>query len=226
LDEAYAGSHTSVLPGSYVMIAVSDSGIGMDAGVSAHIFEPFFTTKATGTGLGLATVYGAVKQSGGNIWVYSEPGNGTTFKIYLPRVDGVVDGGGGAERSAATPKGTETILLVEDSASLRDVTKEFLQIAGYNVVEAKDGKDALRVARMHEERIHLLLTDVVMPGMGGRELANEIKQIHPETRILFMSGYTSNAIVHRGVLDEELSLLTKPFTRSGLTQKVREMLTS
>ena len=226
LDEAYAGSHTSVLPGSYVMIAVSDSGIGMDADVSAHIFEPFFTTKATGTGLGLATVYGAVKQSGGNIWVYSEPGNGTTFKIYLPRVDGVVEGSGGAERSAATPKGTETILLVEDSASLRDVTKEFLQIAGYNVVEAIDGKDALRVARMHEERIHLLLTDVVMPGMSGRELANEIKQIHPETRILFMSGYTSNAIVHRGVMDEELSLLTKPFTRSGLTQKVREMLTS
>jgi len=224
LDEAYAGSHTSVLPGSYVMIAVSDSGMGMDAEISAHIFEPFFTTKANGTGLGLATVYGAVKQSGGNIWVYSEPGKGTTFKIYLPRVDGAVDGSGGAERSAATPKGTETILLVEDSASLRDVTKEFLQIAGYNVVEAKDGKDALRVARMHEERIHLLLTDVVMPGMGGRELANEIKQIHPETRILFMSGYTSNAIVHRGVLDEELSLLTKPFTRSGLTQKVREML--
>ncbi len=226
LDEAYAGSHTSVLPGSYVMIAVSDSGMGMDAEISAHIFEPFFTTKANGTGLGLATVYGAVKQSGGNIWVYSEPGKGTTFKIYLPRVDGAVDGSGGAQRSAATPEGTETILLVEDSASLRDVTKEFLQIAGYNVVEAKDGKDALRVARMHEERIHLLLTDVVMPGMGGRELANEIKQIHPETRILFMSGYTSNAIVHRGVLDEELSLLTKPFTRSGLTQKVREMLNS
>jgi len=226
LDEAYAGSHTSVLPGSYVMIAVSDSGMGMDAEISAHIFEPFFTTKENGTGLGLATVYGAVKQSGGNIWVYSEPGKGTTFKIYLPRVDGAVDGSGGAQRSAATPEGTETILLVEDSASLRDVTKEFLQIAGYNVVEAKDGKDALRVARMHEERIHLLLTDVVMPGMGGRELANEIKQIHPETRILFMSGYTSNAIVHRGVLDEELSLLTKPFTRSGLTQKVREMLNS
>jgi PAS domain S-box-containing protein len=224
LDEAYAGSHSSVLPGSYVMIAVSDSGMGMDADISAHIFEPFFTTKATGTGLGLATVYGAVKQSGGNIWVYSEPGKGTTFKIYFPRVDGVVDGTGAAERYAVTPKGTETILLVEDSDSLRDVTREFLQMAGYNVVEAKDGKDALRVARTHEERIHLLLTDVVMPGMSGGELANEIKQIHPETRILFMSGYTSNAIVHRGVLDEELSLLTKPFTRSGLTQKVREML--
>jgi nitrogen-specific signal transduction histidine kinase len=224
LEEAYAGSHSSVLPGSYVMIAVSDSGMGMDAEVSAHIFEPFFTTKATGTGLGLATVYGAVKQSGGNIWVYSEPGKGTTFKIYFPRVDGAVESTGAIERSAATLKGSETILLVEDSDSLRDVTKEFLQIAGYNVVEARDGKDSLRVARMHEERIHLLLTDVVMPGMSGRELANEIKQIHPETRILFMSGYTSNAIVHRGVLDEELSLLTKPFTRSGLTQKVREML--
>src|SRR5437879_7664228 len=186
LDEAYAGSHSSVLPGSYVMIAVSDSGMGMDAEISAHIFEPFFTTKANGTGLGLATVYGAVKQSGGNIWVYSEPGKGTTFKIYFPRVDGVVDGSVAAERCAATLTGTETILLVEDSDSLRAVTREFLQIAGYNVVEARDGKDALRVARMHEERIHLLLTDVVMPGMSGRELANELKQIHTETRILFM----------------------------------------
>jgi PAS domain S-box-containing protein len=226
LEEEYAGSHTSVLPGRYVMIAVSDSGIGMDAETSAHIFEPFFTTKPSGTGLGLATVYGAVKQSGGNIWVYSEPGKGATFKIYFPRVDGSVDSAGATERGAATSKGSETILLVEDSDSLREVTKEFLKIAGYNVVEARDGKDALRVARIHEERIHLLLTDVVMPGMSGRELADEMKRMRPETRVLFMSGYTSNVIVRRGVLDEELSLLTKPFTRSGLTQKVREMLNS
>jgi signal transduction histidine kinase len=226
LEEEYAGSHTSVLSGRYVMIAVSDSGIGMDAETSARIFEPFFTTKPSGTGLGLATVYGAVKQSGGNIWVYSEPGKGTTFKIYFPRVDGSVDSAGATERNAATSKGNETILLVEDSDSLREVTKEFLKIAGYNVVEARDGKDALRVARILEERIHLLLTDVVMPGMSGRELADEIQQMHPETRILFMSGYTSNVIVRRGVLDEELNLLTKPFTRSGLTQKVREMLNS
>jgi two-component system cell cycle sensor histidine kinase/response regulator CckA len=226
LQEAYVASHTAVLPGPYVMIAVSDSGMGIDAETLTHIFEPFFTTKLSGTGLGLAMVYGAVKQSGGNIWVYSEPGRGTIFKIYFPRVDGSADSVGPAERNAATPKGTETILLVEDSDSLREVTKEFLQIAGYNVVEGRDGKDALQVARAHEEAIHLLLTDVVMPGMSGRELANEVKRIHPETRILFMSGYTSNAIVHRGVLDEGVSLLTKPFTRSGLTQKVREILNS
>jgi PAS domain S-box-containing protein len=226
LEEAYAEAHSSVLPGRYVMIAVSDSGIGMDAETAARVFEPFFTTKPNGTGLGLATVYGAVKQSGGNIWVYSEPGKGTTFRIYFPRVDGLVDCTGATELKAPTPKGTETILLVEDSDSLREVTKEFLKIAGYNVVEARNGKDALRVARIHEERIHLLLTDVVMPGMTGRELADEIQQMRPETRILFMSGYTSNVIVRRGVLDEELNLLTKPFTRSGLTQKVREMLNS
>jgi two-component system, cell cycle sensor histidine kinase and response regulator CckA len=224
LAESYVVSHTAVLPGPYVMIAISDSGMGIDAETLAHIFEPFFTTKLSGTGLGLAMVYGAVKQSGGNIWVYSEPGKGTTFKIYFPRVDGAADSAEAAERNAVTPKGSETILLVEDSDSLREVTREFLQIAGYNVVEGRDGKDALQVAQTHEEAIHLLLTDVVMPGMSGRELANEIKRIHPETRILFMSGYTSNAIVHRGVLDEGVSLLPKPFTRSALTQKVREIL--
>jgi PAS domain S-box-containing protein len=224
VDEGYAGSHGSVLPGPYVMIAVTDSGAGMDAETLRHIFEPFFTTKSTGTGLGLATVYGAVKQSGGNIWVYSEPGKGTTFKIYFPRVDGSADIAGPAVLDAAIPKGTETILLVEDSDSLRDVTKEFLLIAGYTVVEAKNGKEALHVAQTLQGAIHLLLTDVVMPGMSGPELANEIRRIRPETRILYMSGYTSNAIAHQGVLDEGLHLLTKPFTRSGLTQKVHETL--
>ncbi|HWW17575.1 MAG TPA: PAS domain S-box protein [Candidatus Saccharimonadales bacterium] len=227
LKEAYAGTHSAVVPGRYVMIAVSDSGVGMDAETLAHIFEPFFTTKSSGTGLGLATVYGAVKQSGGNIWAYSEPGNGTTFKVYFSRVDGAAESAGGGEYNAvALPKGTETILLVEDSDSLRGVTKEFLQGAGYNVVEARNGDDAVQVARTHKPAIHLLLTDVVMPGMSGRESADEIKRIHPETRILFMSGYTATAIVHRGVLDEGVSLLTKPFTRSGLMQKVHEMLKS
>jgi two-component system, cell cycle sensor histidine kinase and response regulator CckA len=226
LDEAYAGTHTSVRPGSYVMIAVSDSGQGMDAETLAHMFEPFFTTKSSGTGLGLAMIYGAVKQSGGNIWVYSEPGKGTTFKIYFPRVDATADSASVPERVTAPPKGSETILLVEDSDSLRELTKEFLQIAGYNVVEARDGRDALQLARSHAQDFKLLLTDVVMPGMSGRELADEIKRMLPEIRILFMSGYTSNAIVHRGVLDEGLSLLTKPFTRSGLVQKVHEILKS
>ncbi len=226
LEEAYAGSHTSVRPGRYVMIAVSDSGQGMDADTLAHMFEPFFTTKSSGTGLGLAMVYGAVKQSGGNIWVYSEPGKGTTFKVYFPRVDAPADSTSVPERIAAPPRGSETILLVEDSDSLRELTREFLQIAGYNVVEARDGRDALQLAHSRAQGLHLLLTDVVMPGMSGRELADEIKRMHPEIRILFMSGYTSDAIVHRGVLDEGLSLLTKPFTRSGLLQKVHEMLKS
>jgi PAS domain S-box-containing protein len=224
LDEAYAGSHSSVVPGPYVMIAVSDSGVGMTPETLAHIFEPFFTTKSTGTGLGLAMVYGAVKQSGGSIWVYSEPGNGTSFKIYLPRVYELADTVGPAARNAATPPGTETILLVEDSDSLREVTKEFLQLAGYKVVDARDGKDALLRARTHQEKIHLLLTDVVMPGMSGPELANEIKSMRPEIRILFMSGYTANAITHRAGLDDPLSLLVKPFTRSSLTQKVHSIL--
>jgi two-component system, cell cycle sensor histidine kinase and response regulator CckA len=223
LEEAYAGSHSSVVPGRYVMIAVSDSGVGMDADTVGHIFEPFFTTKSTGTGLGLAVVYGAVKQSGGNIWVYSEPGKGTTFKIYFPRVDGASDDSGVNASNPVTPRGTETILLVEDSDSLRALTMEFLQLAGYKVIETKDGKDALQAAQVHEEKIDLLLTDVVMPGMSGPELAKEIKKIHPETRILFVSGYTSDSIAHRGVLEEGVNLLTKPFTRSGLTQKVREV---
>jgi two-component system cell cycle sensor histidine kinase/response regulator CckA len=226
LDEAYAGIHKSVLPGRYVMIAVSDSGQGMDKETLAHMFEPFFTTKSNGTGLGLATVYGAVKQSGGNIWVYSEPGKGTTFKINFPRVNAAAGNTSVPKRIAAPPKGNETILLVEDSDSLRELTKEFLQIAGYNVVEARDGRDALQLAHSHAKKLNLLLTDVVMPGMSGRELADEIKRMYPEIRILFMSGYTSNAIVHRGVLDEGLSLLTKPFTRSGLMQKVHDMLKS
>ena len=167
-------------------------------------------------------VYGAVKQSGLNIGVNSEPGKGTTFKMYVPRENGPADYVEGATGSAATPKGTETILLVEDSESLREVTKEFLQLAGYNLMESGDGKNALQVAETHGAAIHLLLSDVVMPRMSGRELATEIKRIHRETRVLFMSGYTSN----RGVLDEGVNLLTKPFTRSGLTQKVRETLTS
>jgi signal transduction histidine kinase len=225
LDEAYTSSHASMLPGRYVMIAVSDSGVGMDAETQAHIFEPFFTTK-NGIGLGLSTVYGAVKQSGGNIWVYSEPGKGTTFKIYFPRVDAPADKTEPRPCSSLTPTGTETILLVEDSDSLREVTKEFLRMAGYHVMEACDGKQALDVARTYKEPIHLLLTDVVMPGIGGRDLSKQLHHLHPETQILFMSGYTAGAIDNHEVLDEGVRLLSKPFTRAVLVQTVRQSLNS
>jgi PAS domain S-box-containing protein len=226
LDEAYTRSHISVLPGRYVMVAVSDSGMGMNADTQAHLFEPFFTTKKSGTGLGLSTVYGAVKQSGGNIWVYSEPGRGTTFQAYFPRVDEPTDSGEVENSSGTIARGTETILLVEDSDSLREVTREFLEMEGYQVMEACNGEDALDVARTHEGPIHLVLTDVLMPGMSGPDLAREVLQIHAETRILFMSGYTADAIAHHGVLDEGISLLEKPFTRSILTQRVRQTLNS
>jgi two-component system, cell cycle sensor histidine kinase and response regulator CckA len=226
LDEEYARSHSGVRPGRYVMIAFSDSGVGMDADTQASIFEPFFTTKPNGTGLGLSTVYGVVRQSGGHIWVYSEPGKGTAFKIYFPRIDEPAEHYESSPSRRAVPAGSETVLLVEDSDSLREVTREFLQMAGYSVVESSDASEALRLASNHDGPIHLLLTDVVMPGMNGRDLAREMQSIHPETRVLFMSGYTANAIHHHGVLEEGLSLLTKPFTRTGLAQKIRELLDS
>ena len=163
-----------------------------------------------------------MKQSGGHIWVYSEPGRGSTFKMYFPRVDAAADVP--AFDAAPPPSGDETILLVEDSESLREVTAEFLRVAGYRVIEAADSEIALRVAREYRDAIHLLLTDVVLPGMSGPELSDEVLRLHPETRTLFMTGYTSEAIVHRGILDDGLSLLTKPFTRSALTQKVHDML--
>jgi CheY-like chemotaxis protein len=208
------------------MIAVSDSGVGMDTETQARIFEPFFTTKQNGTGLGLSMVYGAVKQSGGSIWVYSEPGKGTTFKIYFPRVDAPADIAESATSAAPALTGTETILLVEDSTSLREVTKEFLLLAGYKVVEASDGRQALVLARTHKAPIHLLLTDVMMPGMGGLELSGEVHRIHPETQILFMSGYPGDVVGNHEVLDEGVRLLSKPFTRAALTQKVRQTLDS
>jgi two-component system, cell cycle sensor histidine kinase and response regulator CckA len=225
LDESYARSHAGVAPGRYVMLAVSDSGSGMDAETQKRVFEPFFTTKKSGTGLGLATVYGAVKQSGGHIWLYSELGKGTTFKIYFPEAVASAEKRGVEEREpSSTNSGTETILLVEDSDSLLAVTREFLLFAGYKVIDACNGKEALRLARGHIGPIHLLLTDVIMPEMSGRTLADEISRIHPETRILYMSGYTANAIVHHGVLDEGINLLSKPFSRAALTKKVSEVL--
>ena len=228
LDKEYAGKHVAVVPGRYVMLAVSDNGCGMDEATRARIFEPFFTTKqqGKGTGLGLSTVYGIVKQSQGNIWVYSEVGQGTTFKIYLPRVDQEAEPLRAAERVEALAEGTETILLVEDDALVRGIARTILCQAGYTVLDAADGESALRICRRHEGTIHLALTDVVMPGMSGRVVADRLKGLRPGLSVLFMSGYTQEAIVHHGVLNEGVNFLEKPFTPDALTRRVREVLSA
>jgi two-component system cell cycle sensor histidine kinase/response regulator CckA len=226
LDEAYAREHPPLLPGRYVMLAVSDTGMGMTPSTQAHIFEPFFTTKEVGkgTGLGLATVYGIVKQSGGNIWVYSEPGKGTTFKIYLPRVDQSAAAVRPEKRMATVQNGTETILLVEDDSQLRQLTSAVLTECGYKVLAAAGTEEGLALCRANHHDIHLLVTDVIMPGMNGRQLAEQVKQISPSTKVLYVSGYTNNAIVHYGVLDPGLWFLPKPFSLTALVAKVREVL--
>jgi len=226
LDETYLNRHTMIQPGSYVMIAVSDSGCGMDAETQSHIFEPFFTTKekGKGTGLGLSTAYGIVKQSGGYIWVYSEPGQGTTFKIYLPATAGHVSKQLPREPSARPLEGSETVLVVEDDAALRELTREFLQSSGYKVLEAGTPEEALRVAAQHSGRIDLLLTDVIMPKMNGRELAKKLLSVRPEMKVLYISGYTDDAIMRHGLLEEGLAFLQKPYTHYGLTHKIREVL--
>ena len=228
LDEDYARLHAPLPPGDYVMVAISDTGNGMDNETQSRIFEPFFTTKGTkGTGLGLSTVYGIVKQSGGYIWVHSELRKGTTFKIYLPRVAST----GEAATQVALPveyrkvePGTETILLVEDEANLRYLARQYLEKQGYHVIEAADGAVAMQIAVAHERVIHLLLTDVIMPGMNGRELAQRISEIRPNVKVLYMSGYTENVIGHNGMLDDGVRLLQKPFTLRDLKSKVREVL--
>jgi PAS domain S-box-containing protein len=230
LDEEYARFHAPLRPGDYVMLTISDTGLGMDAETQSHIFEPFFTTKGLkGTGLGLSTVYGIIKQSGGYIWVYSEPDKGTTFKIYLPRVAERVESlpqfVAPADSIAAEP-GTETILLVEDEANLRYLARQFLEKQGYRVIEAADGIVAVQIAVAHSGVIHLLLTDVIMPGMNGRELAQRMAEIRPNTKVLYMSGYTENVIGHNGTLDAGIRLLQKPFTLRDLKSRVREVLDS
>jgi CheY-like chemotaxis protein len=225
LDEHYAKEHATVRPGRYVMLAVSDTGIGMDAETQSHIFEPFFTTKAKdkGTGLGLSTVYGIVKQSGGWIWVYSEPGGGATLKVYLPEVDEAPETV--RRRVEALPTGgSETVLLAEDEAPVRKLARKVLENLGYAVLEAPRGEDALSIARSHVGPIHLVLTDVVMPEMGGADLAARIQELRPEARVLFMSGYTDDAIIRHKVLERGTHFLQKPFTPASLARKVREAL--
>jgi len=226
LDENYARRHVSVKPGPCVMLAVTDNGCGMDKETQSHLFEPFFTTKAKGegTGLGLSTVYGIVKQSGGNIWAYSESGLGTTFKIYLPRVEETVKRYKPKLAPTVAPGGSETILLVEDEEAVRAIVSKILQNKGYTVLEAHHGHEALRICKDHQGPIHLMVTDVIMPHMSGSELAERLTSLRPELRVLFMSGYPDNAIVHHGVLGAGTSFLQKPFTLSALEGKVRDLL--
>jgi len=228
LDEDYARRHVSVKPGLWVMLAVTDSGSGMDEETLSHLFEPFFTTKekGEGTGLGLSTVYGIVKQSGGNIWAYSELGRGTTFKVYLPWAEEAVETYKPKPVPAAPPGGSETILLVEDEEAVRTMVSKILQNKGYTVLEAHHGNEALRVSQRHRGPIHLVVTDVVMPQMSGRELAERLKRVYPKIRVLFMSGYPDRAIVHHGVLGAGTAFLQKPFALNALEWKVRELLDS
>ncbi|UCF20552.1 MAG: response regulator [Gemmatimonadota bacterium] len=228
LDEEYLGTHARVTPGSYVMLAISDTGVGMDEETRSRIFEPFFTTKASGkgTGLGLSTVYGIIKQSNGYIWVYSEPGRGTTFKIYLPQFGGKepVERPGLRDMEGEVAVGGETALLVEDDDGVRAVVRRTLQSSGYTVLEARNAAQAERMAREHDGPIDFLVTDLVMPDMSGRELASRIAAYRPLLRVLYMSGYSDNAVLGEGMLTPEMEFLAKPFSQDKLLQKVRRIL--
>jgi CheY-like chemotaxis protein len=222
----FDGGHPGVHAGSFVTLAVSDTGCGMTPEVRARVFEPFFTTKepGKGTGLGLAVVHGIVLQSGGHAEVHSEPGIGTTFKVYLPRLDDPsARAGGSSMRAGVPPSGTETILLAEDEVGVRAFSRHVLASRGYSVLEAGDGNEAIRIAG-DQRPIHLLVTDVVMPGPGGQKVAERIRELHPEAKVLFLSGYTDDAIVHHGVLHDRVHFLHKPFSPLALACKVRDVL--
>jgi two-component system cell cycle sensor histidine kinase/response regulator CckA len=225
LDEAFVREHLGTEPGPYVLMAVSDTGIGMDRATRARAFEPFFTTKAPGkgTGLGLSTVFGIVQQSGGGIWVYSEPGQGTTFKLYLPRVDAKLD----SSQPSAVPAallGTETVLLVEDEEQVRAVARRILERNGYHVLAPASPDEALRLAGEYPNPIALLVTDVVMPRISGAELSARVRQLRPQLKVLYVSGYTDGGIGARGMLEDGASFLQKPFTTDSLARKVRSVL--
>jgi CheY-like chemotaxis protein len=224
-DSEYARKRPAVRPGRHALIAVSDTGAGMDAATLARIWEPFFTTKGPekGTGLGLATVYGIIKQSGGHVDAYSEVDVGSTFKIYLPCAEGPVSHTA-AEAATGAPGGTETILLVEDEDAVRDLTNRVLGSRGYQVLVARDGAEAVELASRHEDVIHLLITDVIMPGMSGREVARALTQARPDIRVLYVSGYTDDAVVRHGILEERTPFLQKPYGLDVLARKVREVL--
>jgi CheY-like chemotaxis protein len=227
LDETYTRLHLGVQAGLYVRLTFTDTGHGMDAETCLHIFEPFFTTKAEGTGLGLATVHGIVNQNGGHVWVYSEPGQGASFKVYLPRVEEAVEPWAQSTlQSLTTSKhGLETILLVEDEGMVRELARRALLNEGYMVLEASHGKEAIRVAQQYEGAIDLLLTDVVMPGgMSGRQLVEQLSPLRPGMKVVYMSGYTDDAVVRYGIHDAGIGFLQKPFSPSHLAAKVREVL--
>ena len=228
LNENYFREHgiEGEKPGHYAMLAVSDTGTGIDKKTLEHIFEPFFTTKEVGkgTGLGLSTVYGIVKQNNGFLWVYSEPGQGTTFKVYLPEVKKEADQEKKEQTRVDDPGGSETVLIVEDNDLLRNFAQKALQGCGYRVLNAENGEDALMVCKEHDSQIDLMITDVVMPKMGGRETAKLLQPFYPQMKVIYMSGYTDNAIVHHGVLEPGLNFLEKPFTPEGLARKAREVL--
>ncbi|HWB21686.1 MAG TPA: response regulator [Gaiellaceae bacterium] len=228
LDESHTSRYIDVAPGPYVLLAVTDSGVGMDTETAHRIFEPFFTTKdiGKGTGLGLSTVFGIVKQSGGDIGVYSEPGQGTTFKIYLPRVQALVDQPEDHGPQRESPRGSETILLTDDEGLVRGFEREVLTELGYTVLEADSPRHALELARDHPSVIHLLLTDVVMPELSGRELSEQLAEKRPELKTLYTSGYATGAIVHHGILEPGFAFLPKPLNRTSLAHKVREVLDS
>jgi CheY-like chemotaxis protein len=225
LDERYAAEHADAQAGGHVLLTVTDTGCGMDRAVQARIFEPFFSTKGEmGTGLGLATVYGIVRQSGGHIAVHSEPGLGSTFRIYLPREQNEADAYRPASRAERDDRGTETLLLVEDEDGVRTLARMALERHGYKVLEARNGGEAVQICGQYSGEIRLLATDVVMPRMSGRELADYLTPQRPEMKVLYMSGYTDDAIVRHGLRDARIPFLQKPFTPDALIRKVREVL--